>query len=179
MTRIAALSELEVAERLALEAEAIFWANAATQSFATDAARAAYRELWFSRYLQHFPELLLVALGDDGHAAGYLAGSRVSDAPPLTGPDYYRHFPRGLIEAYPAHIHVNIRADRQGRLLGERLIGAFRRTCMSDALGGFHAVTAADSRAAHFFSKCGLAPLEEAEWNGRRIAFLGERIAPL
>ncbi|MGF1620695.1 MAG: GNAT family N-acetyltransferase [Rhodomicrobiaceae bacterium] len=174
MTRIVALSEMDAGAEMRSEVEAIFFAGAATQAFSSTEARDAYRDLWLGRYMRAFPELFLVALDDDGRAAGYLAGSPVSDATPLPGPDYYRLFPRTLIEACPAHLHVNIRADLRRRGLGEMLIAAFRRECISRGLPGFHAVTAAESRAAHFFARCGLAPLERTVWNERSIVFLGE-----
>lgn len=177
MTRIVALSELVGSEKLRDEAEAIFFAAAATQAFPSTEAREAYRDLWLGRYMRAFPEMFLIAVADDGHAAGYLAGSPVSDAPPLPGPDYYRLFPRALIEACPAHLHVNVRADLRSGGLGEMLVAAFRRECISRRLPGLHAVTAADSGAAQFFARCGLEPFERIAWGGRSIVFLGEQLA--
>jgi GNAT superfamily N-acetyltransferase len=177
MMRIVALSELDAGEELRAGVEAIFFAGAATQAFPSNEAREAYRDLWLGRYMRAFPEMFFIAVVDDGHAAGYLAGSPVSDAPPLPGPDYYPLFPGALIEACPAHIHVNIRADLRGGGLGLMLIAAFRRECVSRGLPGLHAVTAADGGAALFFARCGLAPLERIAWNGRSIVFLGEHIA--
>jgi GNAT superfamily N-acetyltransferase len=177
MTRIVALSEVVGSEEPRAGVEAIFFAGAATQAFPSSEARDAYRDLWLGRYMRAFPEMFLIALDGDGRAVGYLAGSPVSDAPPLPGPDYYRLFPKALIEACPAHIHVNIRADLRGGGLGQMLIAAFHRDCVHRGLPGLHAVTAADSRAAHFFARCGLAPLERIAWNGRSIVFLGEHIA--
>ena len=177
MTRIVALSELGGSEKLRNDAEAIFFAAAATQGFPSRPAREAYRDLWLGRYMRAFPEMFLIAVADDGHAAGYLAGSPLSDTPPLPGPDYYRHFPRALIETCPAHLHVNIRADLRGGGLGEMLMAAFRRECISRKLPGLHAVTAADSAAALFFARCGLELLERIAWRGRSIVFLGEHLA--
>jgi len=176
MTRIVPVSELNENAELRTEAEVIFFASAATQGFPSTDARDAYRDLWFGRYIRAFPEMFLIAVSGDGHAAGYLAGSPVSDAPPLPGPDYYRLFPQALTEACPAHLHVNIRADLRGSGLGETLIAAFRRKCIKRKLPGFHAVTATGSRAARFFAKCGLAPRQRIAWHGRNIVFLAEAI---
>ncbi len=107
-------------------------------------------------------------------SAAYLAGSRVSDRDPLPGPDYYAVFPRGFVDAYPAHLHVNVREDCRGQALGARLIDAFRAYCLSQKTPGFHAVTAAGSPAAHFFGKCGLLPCAAADWRDRRLVFMGE-----
>lgn len=152
--------------------EAIFFDSAATQSFASQAERAAYRDLWFGRYLRHCPDEFLVATSPRGEVVGYLAGALISNREPLPGPDYYDGFPSALIDAYPAHLHVNVRHDFRGRNVGSTLIDAFRAICLSHELSGFHAVTAAASPAAAFFTRRGLDVRATADWRGRRLAFL-------
>jgi GNAT superfamily N-acetyltransferase len=158
------------------EIDAIFFGSASTQDFASPEARADFRDLWLGRYLQHFPDWCFVALDDGGAAAGYLAGSPVSNHPPLPGPDYFSAFPPELIDAFPAHMHVNVRADSRGQRIGEALVYAFRQRCADGGLPGFHAVTAADGAAAAFFSRCGLAERARVDWRDRRLAFLGVSI---
>jgi GNAT superfamily N-acetyltransferase len=158
------------------QAEAIFWESAATRRFADDADRAAYRDLWFGRYLHHAPDAFFLALGEAGEVAGYLAGAPVSDAAPLPGPDYYPLFPAQLIAAHPAHLHVNIRAGLRGTGIGAALMRAFAEYCRARGLPGLHAVTADGSRSAAFFGQCGLARCATAEWRGRRLALLGRAL---
>ena len=176
--RIAALTELTGSGAALAEAEAIFWESAGRKDFASAAERAAYRALWFARYAEHAPGEFLLALGGDGRVRGYLAGALVSDAPPLPGPDYYALFPAGLLARHPAHIHVNVHAGCRGGGTGAALVAAFGAHCRKEAVPGFHAVTAAGSRAAAFFGRCGLAPLAEEEWRGRPLVFLGARTTP-
>ena len=107
---------------------------------------------------------------------GYLAGALLSNREPLAGPDYYAGFPVALIDAYPAHLHVNVREDHRGRNVGSTLIDAFRALCRSNDACGFHAVTAAGSPAAAFFVRCGLTARATADWRGRPLAFLGESL---
>jgi len=152
--------------------EAIFFDSAATRSFASEAERAAYRDLWLGRYIRHCPEELLVATNPHGEVVGYLAGALMSNRGPLPGPDYYAGFPAALIEAHPAHLHVNVRHDCQGRNVGSALIEAFRAICRERDVGGLHAVTAAGSQAAAFFARCGFDERATTEWRGRRLAFL-------
>jgi GNAT superfamily N-acetyltransferase len=155
----------------AAEAEAIFWESAGTKTFASGAERTAYRDLWFGRYLEHAPGEFFLALGDDS-VIGYLAGSVISDAPPLPGPDYYPLFPAELIAHYPAHIHVNVRADHRGRGIGAELVHAFAQRRRTHEAAGFHAVTAEGSRSAAFFEKCGLRSAAGATWLNRPLKFL-------
>jgi GNAT superfamily N-acetyltransferase len=156
--------------------DAIFFASATTQHFASDEARSAFHDLWLGRYLRHFPDWCFAALDEAGDVCGYLAGSPVSNAPPLSGPDYFAAFPADMLLAFPAHIHVNVDPNQRGRRIGEALIAAFRAQCRSAGLPGFHAVTAAGSRSAHFFERCGLEPRGIAAWRDRRLAFLGDAL---
>jgi GNAT superfamily N-acetyltransferase len=171
MWGIATLAELDEAAVLP-QIEAIFFDSAATQGFASEAQRAAYRDLWLGRYVRHCPRQFLIARGPGGEVAGYLAGALISNREPLPGPDYYDIFPASLIEAYPAHLHVNVRQDCQGRSVGSVLIEAFRAICREHDAPGFHAVTAARSRAAAFFTRCGLDERATADRSGLLLAFL-------
>jgi GNAT superfamily N-acetyltransferase len=173
MWEIAALAEVDEAAVLP-QIEAIFFDSAATQSFAFEAERAAFRDLWLGRYMRHCPRQFLVATGADGGVAAYLAGALFSNREPLPGPDYYAAFPAALIDAYPAHLHVNVRRDLRGQTVGSTLIDAFRAICRADEAHGLHAVTASASRAAAFFTRCGLKERATAEWRGRQLAFLAE-----
>ncbi len=176
MARILPLGEADDRDAVRAEIEAIFFESAATQHFASEEGRAAYCELWLGRYLRECPEECFVALDDHGAIAGYLAGTLFSDRVPLSGPDYYVLFPAALIDACPAHIHVNVRADCRGREIGSELIAAFRAHCRKSGISGFHAITAADSRAARFFMRCGLGEQARLDWRARKIVFLGETL---
>lgn len=157
----------------------IFFENAATPDFSGEEERRNYRALWLDRYLQNFPESCWIAFDDngDGDITGYLAGSLVSDRSPLPGPDYYRLFPDNFVEKYPAHMHVNVRSDRQGQGIGRELIDAFRAHCREKELAGFHAVTAANRCPAHFFTRCGMAVQARVLWHNSWIVFIAEHLA--
>ena len=122
--------------------------------------------------MRHCPQQFLVATNADGEVAGYLAGGLMSNREPLPGPDYYDSFPAAMIDAYPAHLHVNVREDCRGRTVGSALIDAFRAICREHNVPGVHAVTAAGSRAAAFFTRRGLDERATADWRGRALAFL-------
>jgi GNAT superfamily N-acetyltransferase len=177
MARIVRFSELPPASTTLAEIDAIFFDTAATQDFVSPELRAAFHDLWLGRYLRHFPDWCLTAMDDDGAVIGYLAGSPVSNRPPLPGPDYFAAFPPELITAFPAHIHVNVRADCRRQRIGEALIATFRQQCRDRNLPGFHAVTAADGSSARFFARCGLPPRAMATWRDRHLAFLADDLA--
>ncbi len=124
---------------------------------------------------QALPAAIPVALNPDGEVVGYLAGTLFSNREPLQGPDYYDGFPAALIDAYPAHLHVNVRQDHRGPDAGSTLIDAFRALCRAHHVRGLHAVTLAESRAAAFFTRCGLDERTTADWRGRPLTFLAGR----
>lgn len=158
----------------------IFFNNAVTPDFSDERERHEYRVLWLDRYLQHFPESCWIAFdgtcNDD--IVGYLAGSLVSNRSPLPGPDYYRLFPANFVEKFPAHMHVNVRRNMQGKGTGRELIDTFRAHCREKQLPGFHAVTIANRRPAHFFTRCGMTVQARVLWHYRWIVFIGEHLAP-
>jgi len=156
--------------------EAIFFESSARKEFSAPQARSAFHELWLGRYLRHCKQDFFVALDDDSKVAGYLAGSLYSNEYPMVGPDIYALFPTGLLAACPAHIHVNVRKDARGQGIGALLIVAFVHHCRMHKAHGFHAITATNSRSAHFFERCGLLDVADAEWNGRSIVMLGRRL---
>ncbi len=176
MARILPLSELSRSEALDAQIDAIFFESTARTGFSSDQERAAYHDLWLGRYLHHFPDMAFIALDETGAVSGYLAGSPVSNRPPLPGPDYYLRFSTAPIEACPAHLHVNVRSDRRGKGIGAALIGAFRNHCETNLIPGFHAVTAANSASAEFFIKCGLKSLDEADWENRHLMLMGDEL---
>jgi GNAT superfamily N-acetyltransferase len=157
----------------------IFFESAIRKDFASPEARAAFHELWLGRYLRNCPADCFVAFDDGAYVAGYLAGALVSNADPLPGPDVYALFSPKLVKAYPAHIHVNVRRDCRGEGVGALLIAAFAHHCRLWRVRGFHAITAAKSRPANFFQRCGMENVAESEWNRKPVVMLAQRVSQL
>lgn len=174
--RIVPFADLTDREPARRELQAIFFAGAATKSFASGAERDAYSALWLGRYLTHFPEWTLIAIGDAGMLLGYLAGSPVSNEPPLSGPGYYDQIAGERLRAFPAHCHVNVRRSARNRQIGRTLTGAFQARCRQAGLPGSHIVTSADSGASRFFEKAGYQP-EHTFSSGNKMLVLMTRPA--
>lgn len=157
--------------------EAIFFAASATQSFADAATRAAFRERWFGRFLEHFPEGTFVAIDRDGHVLGYVIGA-VAD--PATDPRfadiaYFKDLAH-LTAHYPAHLHINLAADARNRGIGGRLIEAFCSHARTKGAAGVHVVTSKASRNRSFYARQGFELLATLGEPGREIVMLGRRI---
>ncbi len=157
----------------------VFFASSATQSFETDAARAAFRERWLGRYLETFPAWAYVALDADGEVAGYLVGSIEDPAKSGFFDDitYFGAF-SSLTARFPAQLHVNMapawRSKGQGALLVER----FCRDAAHAGVPGVHVVSSRDMRNIGFYKRMGFRDVGGLKWNGRELVFLGRELKP-
>lgn len=159
--------------------EAIFFAASATQSFASAAARADFRERWLGRYLAHDASDALVALDGPDAVVGYLVGARDDPAvaPRFADIGYFRHL-ADLTAAYPAHLHVNLAAEARGQGVGARLVAAFCDRLSAAGIAGVHIVTGAGARNVGFYDRQGFRALRALDWGGRPIVVMGRRLAP-
>jgi GNAT superfamily N-acetyltransferase len=178
MTRIVCFADIGHSADVREALDRIFFENAATPDFFDDDSRRAYHDFWLRRYLQHSPDSCFIAFDESDEVAGYIAGSLLSDKEPLPGPDYYRLFPGNFLEKFPAHVHVNVRESKQGQGIGRTLVDAFRTHCRENRMAGFHAVTRANRRPAHFFVRCGMTVQARVLWHYRQVVFVGEQLKP-
>lgn len=160
----------------------IFFESSATKTFASEAARAAFRQRWLGRYLDADPRLVLLAFvaGDapgSERLVGYLAGDL--DDPAATG----RYSDIGYFPAlaawtarFPAHLHVNVASDERSLGIGARLVESFVREVAAAGRPGVHVVTGADSRNVAFYRRNGFTGAHEFDWQGNRLIFLGRLI---
>ncbi len=151
----------------------IFFQSSATQSFATDEIRAAFRERWLGRYLQHDPDLVFVAVTAEGGVAGYIVGAvadpalleRFADLP------FTRAFAH-LSREYPAHLHVNCAPQWRNRGIGAALVARFAAEAKSRGARGLHLVTGAQSRNRAFYAREGFIELGRFGEGDKQAVFL-------
>lgn len=176
--RIVRLTDLSDIAPLLPGIDAIFFDTAYTTDFADPAERSAFRERWLGRYLALFPQDAFLALAPDGSAAGYLVGCLDSAAlgPAFADVGYGPQMHPAMAEAivrWPAHLHINMRADARGLGVGGRLIERFAAHCRDRGVPGVHVVTGATSRAVAFYRKCGFAPPRGTPWPFAGAVLLG------
>ena len=171
------VAELEDAARARAAVDDIFFFTSRTQSFSTDAARAAFHDRWLGRYLENWPDLCFVAESEAGDITGYLAGCPDN---PVLSPDFADHRYYTLFEdecrTSPAHLHINVLPGHRGEGVGRALIERFAAACRSRACGGLHAVTAEGDRNNRFFENCGLTIRARGDWNGMELVFCGRSL---
>ena len=148
--------------------DAIFFEASNTKSFPNDETRAAFRERWFGRYLEHYPQWAYVAQTADGTVAGYLVGA-------LDEPTATEDF-ASAAQAFPAHLHVNLAPQFRSRGIGADLIEAFVRDAQSAGAKGVHVVTSSDARNVRFYERVGFKPRATTTVNGNGLVFLGRAL---
>jgi GNAT superfamily N-acetyltransferase len=167
-------TEIADGERLVPALDEIFFESSATKAFAGQRERAAFRERWLGRYLEHEPQWAYLAL-DDGNVAGYLVGSVADPTTAAQSCDYGADF-AALAAQYPAHLHVNLAPSHRNRGIGAELIAAFAADAARAGACGVHVVTGAGSRNVRFYESNGFAELACATFNGHAVVFLGKRL---
>lgn len=152
-------------KRLMAELDAIFFEASNTKSFAGPDARAAFRERWFGRYIARHPKWAYLALAADGTAAGYLVGA-------LDEGSGFEDF-ADAVDAFPAHLHVNLAPQFRNQGIGAALIEVFAADAARAGARGMHVVTSADARNVRFYERVGFRPRARTMVNGRELVFLG------
>jgi GNAT superfamily N-acetyltransferase len=161
--------------------DAIFFDASATQSFADEAARAAFRERWLGRYLTHDAQHAYLAVVDPGgeqeDLAGYLVGSLDDPAKAARFSDlgYFRAMAH-LTCRYPAQLHINLASEWRGQGVGRALVGAFCAHAEEAGVPGVHVFTSRGMRNVSFYAACGFSEVGSCIWNGREILMLGRSL---
>jgi GNAT superfamily N-acetyltransferase len=161
-------------ERRIAALDRIFFTSSATQSFASDEAKALFRERWLGRYLRHFPQHALLALAPDGDVVGYVIGSLADPArDPLFADIPVLQTFSALTARYPAQLHINLDAAWRGRGIGARLVDAFAEHAREAGAPGVHVVTQRGLRNVGFYLRNGFRERGATLVDGRELLFLG------
>ena len=167
-------SEIADKDSLMPALDAIFFEASATKSFASEESRAAFRERWLGRYLEHEPQWAYVAR--DARRRGRRLSRRQLDDPRQSARygdvGYFLDFAE-LTASYPAHLHVNLAPDYRNRGIGAELIAAFAADAAQAGAAGMHVVTGSGSRNVRFYERNGFRELARATFNAHEVVFLG------
>lgn len=157
--------------------DAVFFASSNTKVFADEAARAAFRERWLGRYLQHVPASCFVALDQAGRAVGYICGSLQDPAlDPLFADQPHLQLFAHVTPAYPAQLHINLAEEARGRGIGRELIEAFASHAAAAGAPGIHAVSSRGARNLRFYAANGFGEIASAAIGDKELVFLGRKL---
>ena len=165
--------EVEATPQRAAEIDRIFYESSNTKSFESEDVKAAFRERWLGRYLRHDARFTYVAQIEGGTIVGYLVGATDDPAKTARFADiaYFAEL-ENYTRRFPAHLHVNVRADFRNHGIGAQLIGRFVDDAQRMGVPGVHVVTSADAANVSFYNRNGFAEVARA---GRLncLVFLG------
>ncbi|AZS43171.1 GNAT family N-acetyltransferase [Microbacterium oleivorans] len=149
---------------------------------------AIWAHIWVLPYAEHHPDLAFVTEEEDGTVSGYIVATPDTDAferwfreewwprhahkwpkpeKEITRQDgtllyaYGRgEKPEPFAEEFPAHLHIDLLPQAQGRGAGRRLIETLVTALREQGVSGLHLVASAENTGAMaFYTRLGLAPL--------------------
>ena len=156
----------------------IFFESSATQSFASDEVKAAFRERWLGRYFDYDRDLAFVAVhrpqACPEQLGGYIVGSLDDPArsPRFADLSYFQNFAH-VTPQYPAQLHVNLGIDWRGMGIGRRLVATFAAEVFRRGAPGLHAVTSRGMDNIGYYAAIGFHEVASTNWNGRELVMLG------
>jgi GNAT superfamily N-acetyltransferase len=176
VVRLADLPAIAAAAALE-QAEAVFFAASTVTEFASAAAREAFRERWFGRYLTHYPEDVLLAFQGD-EAVGYLAGcphNLFSEAA-FAQSGRIASF-QAASARFPAHLHVNIDGQSRNQGIGAALVQAYAGRLSGLGVPGVHVVTGQGARNVGFYERLGFVEAARTRLTaGHDVVLLGQML---
>ena len=142
-----------------------------------DTVRAAFRERWLGRHLEHFPDCTFLAVDTTESVLGYVVGALDDPAkdPRFDDIAYFRDFAH-LTNRFPAHLHINLAVGARNRGIGGRLIEAFCANARASGAPGVHVVTGETSRNRPFYARTGFEPQATLGPAGRGAVFLARAL---
>ncbi|AHB49427.1 GCN5 family acetyltransferase [Hyphomicrobium nitrativorans NL23] len=159
---------------LVADIDHVFFSSSNTQSFETEAAKAAFRARWLGRYLLHFPQYAFLARDGAGRAIGYIVGNVADPArdPIFSDLPFLSAFADASAR-YPAHLHVNVVEAYRGQAIGARLIDTFALAARDAGANGVHVVTQRGARNVRFYNANGFQERAAVSLGETELVFLG------
>lgn len=165
--------DVDLTPQRSREIDGIFFESSNTKSFASEEARAAFRERWLGRYFRRDPAFAYLARKEDGAVVGYLVGALDDPAKSQRFADIGYFAALGLhTQRFPAHLHVNVASGFRNRGIGGRLIEDFAKDAKASGAPGMHVVTSAGAANVAFYNRNGFTEVARAGENGD-LVFLG------
>jgi GNAT superfamily N-acetyltransferase len=173
---IAPIDDADEAEEVEEALAEIFFATATPQDFASLAEREAFQHRWLDRYLYRYRATTFYAREPDRRPIGYVLGCPIDvrQVPCFSDISYFQAF-ADLLDTYPAHLHVNVAAHRQGNGIGRALVARVVTACRQAGARGIHVVSAADAPNLRFYERCGFHEIARRTPFDRPLLMLGSR----
>lgn len=156
------------------EIREIFFESSTKKTFKDEAEKEAFFYKYLGFYLEHFPELCLVAV--DKKVLGYVVCSPESNLSDLVKlQPHLKNFER-YFNKFPAHLHINCHADSRGQGIGSKLIVETEKKLGAMNIKGLHIMTGNDAANQGFYKKLGFNFQVVEDFQGSHILFMGKEL---
>ncbi len=156
------------------ELKDIFFESSTKKSFKDQAEKEAFFYKYLGFYLEHFPELCLVAV--DKKVLGYVVTSPESISPELLSLQPHLRSFEEYFNKYPAHLHINCHVDSRGQGIGSKLISETEKKLSAMKIKGLHIMTGHDAANQSFYKKLGFNFQVVEDFQGSQILFMGKEL---
>lgn len=154
----------------------VFWLTAQRSDFESDRDWEIYYNRWAGGYLEHYPQWVYTAQ-EDGVVLGYLLGcpdsTQALSVLDFPGLDLFTPF----FPDYPAHLHINVHPQGQGKGIGRKLIEAYCRDLKHEGVPGVHLITTAEAKNPGFYRAVGFTFEHPKPGKGYTLLFMGRSLA--
>lgn len=171
---IASINEPPEEEEVEEALSKIFFATSRRKSFAGLAEKESFQHRWLDRYFYRYRSICFYARTPERQPIGYVVGCPIDprQVPCFSDVPYFQAF-ADLLDHYPAHLHVNVAAERQGEGIGRALLARAVEACRIEGARGVHVVTAAAAPNVDFYRKCGFGEVGRRRPAGPELIMLG------
>lgn len=154
----------------------IFWETSARSDFADLAEKKDFENRYLGIYLESYAEFVFVAC-EGQRVVGYILGAPDTlKAEAILKANLHMAIFEDMYQRYPAHLHINLRAETRGQGIGSELIKAFEDYLIKKSVTGLHLITSSTARNVSFYLKNGFVHKVERLWNGRPLLLLGKTL---
>jgi ribosomal protein S18 acetylase RimI-like enzyme len=157
------------------EVRAIFFESSTKKTFKDSEEKEAFFYKYVGFYLKHWPYLAVVAVADK--VLGYVVTAPETQGQELMNLQPHLKIFQHLFLDYPAHLHINCHVDSRGQGVGGKLMLEAITLLKMQYIKGLHIMTGPDSPNQSFYKKLGFTFLEEQNFQGVSILFMGKSLS--
>lgn len=167
-------SIVQISDSHLKEVREIFFETSTRKSFKDEEEKDGFFYKYVGFYLKHYPELCLVSVDDK--VLGYVVASEDSRGEELNKIQPHMATFESYTADYPAHLHINLHSESQGKGIGSQLVRKVETLLKSKDIKGLHIMTSPDAANQYFYKKLGFDYSVMENFHGYSILFMGKRL---
>jgi ribosomal protein S18 acetylase RimI-like enzyme len=157
-----------------IEITNIFFENTSKKKFENDKQKDDFFNNWLGVYLINYTSEVVVA-DLNNKICGYLAGcsnsilAKTNVGKTILSYTVFDH----LFDKFPAHFHINVSKDSQGKGIGKKLVAHYLQILAKKEISGLHIVTSPNQPNIKFYESLGFKIIESRPFKNWELLFMG------